>query len=387
MRSEKKGYVVNTTSLNNLYSYLLTDICHFSPLPASWQVSPFTFPIFPVLCNESKPHFLNKRLKIFLNYFLGPVLFIWLCYSIYRQVQTQENLQQSWDMILASATGPQSWKFLLAIMLLGANFGAEAFKWKILISAVQKVSFWKAMKATLSGHALVFNSINRLGESAARSLYLDEGHRLKGMAISMVGSLSLIIVNFVMGLLGMLYMRFFILDATHQLDGLSMFWLTGLMSVLCFGTVLLILLYYKLSWLIRLLEKIPLVARYSFVLESMEKLEWRFLTKILLLSMLRYVVFIVQYVLMMQVFEVGVSVVDTAALVAVMLLVLSIVPSITLAELGIRGEVSLLLFGLLSNNLLGIIATTGSIWIINLIIPAIAGSIFLLGIRLFRNNK
>jgi len=290
-------------------------------------------------------------------------------------------------MIQASVNGPQSWKFILAVLLLGANFGIEAFKWKVLVSTVQKVSFWKAMKATLSGHALVFNSINRLGESAARSLYLDEGHRLKGMAISMAGSMSLIIVNFVMGLCGMLYMRIFIIDATHHLEGLSMFWLTGLMSILCFGTILLILMYYRLSWLIRLLEKIPLVARYRFVVEHMEKLDWRFLTKILLLSLLRYVVFIVQYVLMMQVFEVGIGIIDTASLVAVMLLVLSIVPSITLAELGIRGEVSLLLFGLLSTNLLGIIATTGSIWIINLIIPAIAGSVFLLGIRLFSNNK
>ena len=119
----------------------------------------------------------------------------------------------------------------------------------------------------------------------------------------------------------------------------------------------------------------------------MEKLHWQFLTKILLLSVLRYVVFIVQYVLIMQVFEVGTGVCDTAALVAVMLLVLSIIPTVTLAELGIRGEVSLQLFGLLSTNLLGIVASTGSIWIINLIVPAIAGSIFLLGIRLFRNNK
>jgi hypothetical protein len=290
-------------------------------------------------------------------------------------------------MILDSIRGPQSWKLLLAFALLGLNMGFEAYKWKILVSSVQKVSFGKAIKATLSGHALVFNSINRFGESAARSIFLDEGHRLKGMAISMVGSMSLILVNLVMGLLGMVYMRIFIVDATHHPEGLSMFWLTGLMSIFSFGTILLGLLYYKLSWLIRLLEKIPLVARYRFVVENMEKLHWKFLTKILLLSALRYVVFITQYVLVMQVFEVGISVVDTAALVAVLLLVLSIIPSVTLAELGIRGEASLQLFGLVSTNLLGIIASTGSIWMINLIVPAIAGSIFLLGIRLFRNNK
>lgn len=113
-------------------------------------------------------------------------------------------------MILTSIRGPQSWKLIIAIILLSLNIGIEAFKWKILVSPVQKISFWKAIKATVTGHALVFNSINRFGESAARSVYLDEGYRLKGMAISMVGSMSLIIVNLFIGLLGMLYMRVFI---------------------------------------------------------------------------------------------------------------------------------------------------------------------------------
>jgi hypothetical protein len=49
--------------------------------------------------------------------------------------------------------------------------------------------------------------------------------------------------------------------------------------------------------------------------------------------------------------------------------------------------VSLLLFGVVSSNAVGIIATAAGIWIINLILPAIAGSIFILGVRIFRNNK
>jgi hypothetical protein len=69
-----------------------------------------------------------------------------------------------------------------------------------------------------------------------------------------------------------------------------------------------------------------------------------------------------------------------------MLLVLAIVPTIALAELGFRGKLSLALFGLYSTNTLGIVATAAGIWIINLIIPAVAGTIFIVGIRLFRNK-
>lgn len=330
---------------------------------------------------------LNKKLKIFLNYFLGPILFVWLSYSIYQQVQRQSDLQQSWDMILSSFTGPHAWKLYLVIALMLLNWGIEALKWQILVGPVQKVSYWRAFRAVFSGQALAFNTINRLGESAGRAMYLEEGHRLKGIAISLVGSMSQIIITFVLGLFAMLYMRIFILDATHHLEGLSIFWLTGLMSVLTLGTALFVLLYFRLSWMIRLLEKIPFVAKYKFVVENMEELSWLFLTKILLLSAARYVVFVVQYVLLLQVFEVGINSVDAASLVSVMFLVLAIVPTIALAELGFRGKVSIQLFGLLSSNTIGIIATAAGIWIINLIIPAIAGSVFLLGIRLFRNNK
>lgn len=314
-------------------------------------------------------------------------MFIWLSYSIYKQVQEQNDVQQSWDLILTCFSGPQADKLILVIFLMLLNWGIEAFKWQVLVSPVQKVSYWRAFRAVFSGQALAFNTINRLGESAGRSLYLDEGNRLKGIAISLVGSMSQIIITFVFGLLSMVYMRLWILDATHHLDGLSMFWLTGLMSVLTMGTCLFILLFFRLSWMIRLLEKIPFVAKYRFVVENMESLHWWFLTKILLLSAARYVVFVVQYVLLLQVFEAGIGSGDAAALIGVMFLVLAIVPTIALAELGFRGKVSIQLLGLLSTNTVGIIATAAGIWIINLIVPAITGSIFLLGIRLFRNNK
>jgi hypothetical protein len=65
-----------------------------------------------------------------------------------------------------------------------------------------------------------------------------------------------------------------------------------------------------------------------------------------------------------------------------MFLVLAVVPTIPIAELGIRGKFSLLLFGLVSPNTSGIAVTAAIIWLINRVIPAIAGSLFMLGIKL-----
>lgn len=266
------------------------------------------------------------------------------------------------------------------------NWGIEARKWQLLVSVIERVSFWKAFRAVFAGQALGFSTLNRVGESAGRAIFLEEGNRLRGIVLSVVGSMSQIIVTFVTGLASLIYLRLHILDNTHHLEGLPVFWLNGLIYAITAGIVLFILLYFRIAWLIRLLEKIPFIAKHKFFVQKLEDFHWKELTRILFLSSCRYIVFVVQYVLLLQVFEVNIGWIDAASMVCVLLLVLTIVPTIALAELGFRGKVSIQLFGLLSSNTIGIIATAAGIWIINLIVPAIAGSLFILGIRLFRNK-
>jgi hypothetical protein len=330
---------------------------------------------------------LSKRFKIFLNYIVGPVIFIWLSWSIYRQIQLQADVHQSWAVIKNALSGPQSWKIWAVVLLMTANWGLEARKWQVLIGHIQKVSFRDAFRAILSGQALGFSTPNRIGELFGRAVFLDEGNRLRGIVLSLVGGLSQTIITLLAGLLALIYLRWDILPATDQVAGVSVVWFTGFVAATAIGVGMFILLFFRIAWVIRALEKIRFVNKYRFLIEELENLRRKELTRILLLSVYRYIVFIVQYILLLQVFDVAVSVMHAVCMVGVMLLVLAIVPTIALAELGFRGKVSLQLFGLISANTLGIIATTAGIWIINLIIPAIAGSLFLLGIRIFRNKK
>ncbi|MES2328501.1 MAG: lysylphosphatidylglycerol synthase transmembrane domain-containing protein [Bacteroidota bacterium] len=334
-----------------------------------------------------KQYPLNKKLKILLNYFVGPVVFVWLSYSIYQQIQRQGDVQQSWHLIRAAFSGPQLIKLLSVFGLMFVNWGIEARKWQLLVSSIQEVSFGRAFRAVFSGQAISFNTPNRVGESAGRAIFLDEGNRLRGMVLSTVGSMSQIIITFVMGLAALLYLRLHILSDAHRVTALSIFWIDGLIYAIGIGLFFFIILYFRLSWVIKLLEKIPFIARHRFFVQKLEDLHWKELTRILILSSCRYVVFVVQYVLLLQVFEVNIGWLDASSMVCVMLLVMAIVPTIALAELGFRGKISLQLFGLLSSNTLGIVATAAGIWIINLIIPAIAGSLLILGVRLFRNKS
>lgn len=327
---------------------------------------------------------LKRKYKILLNYIVGPLLFIVLSYAIYRRIQAQSDIRTSWATIQQSFTGPQEWKFWTVMVLSLLNWGIEARKWQVLVKPVQEISLFRAFKAVLSGLALSLFVPNRVGEYVGRILYMDEGNRLRSVALTLIGSVSQLVVTLVAGIGGLIYMRFFILNEHTQLQGLSVFWFDGMLYAIVVGTLLLLLVYYKLSWITSNIERIPFVAKYSYYIQKVETFHWKELNKVLILSIIRFLVFTLQYLLLMQVFNVHINYIDGFWLVCVMFLVLAIVPTIPVAELGVRGNASLQLFGLLSTNTIGIIATAAGIWGINLILPSLAGSLFILGIKLFR---
>src|SRR5437764_11004457 len=93
----------------------------------------------------------QNNFNIFLNYFLGPLLFIWLSASIYNQVRHQPNLGASWIKIKQSMESAKIWNLVIVIFLMLINWAIEAVKWKIAMHNIQRISFFKSFRAVLSG--------------------------------------------------------------------------------------------------------------------------------------------------------------------------------------------------------------------------------------------
>jgi hypothetical protein len=335
----------------------------------------------------AKISILNKRLKIFLNYFLGPALFLILSFSIYRNIVNQPDWKLALQQIKLSFNGVQSWKLILVILLMFANWSCEALKWRVLIGHIQSISFFRAFRAILSGLSisLAMNTPNGAGEYVGRILYIKEGNRLRAITLTLVGSISQLIVTLSLGTIGTFVLRDHFYKATAIL-GYSLKWSDALAYASIAITIVLIFIYFEISLLIRLLERIPFVARYSYFIQKLEDFGWRELLKVLLISVLRYCVFVIQYLLLLEFFNVGIDVISSFWLITIMFLALAIIPTIALAELGVRGKLSIFLFGMFSTNTLGIVLTASTIWLINLVVPALAGSLFILGIKIFRNK-
>ena len=326
---------------------------------------------------------LNKNSKLFINYFLGPLLFVWLSWSIYHQIQKQPNISSAWQGIKESFSTPLVWNLAAVIVLMIVNWSIEAIKWKISVRAIQQVSFLKAFRAVLSGVSFSVSTPNRVGEYLGRALYMDEGNRLKTISITIVGSISQLIITLLMGCIGLIILRNEV--ETSQL--ISPIW----MQVILYGTIAvlfgLLLFYFRLSWLIKWIDKLPGNKRFAYLVRALEDFDAGLLLKLLLLSALRFIVFIIQYYLVFHLFAVEISWWQCLWSVSITFFVLAVIPSFAIAELGIRGEVSIKIIGLFSQNNLGILMASATIWLINLILPAVIGSILILMLRRIIRNK
>lgn len=107
----------------------------------------------------------------------------------------------------------------------------------------------------------------------------------------------------------------------------------------------------------------------------------RLLLYMLFISLLRFGVFILQYGLLFALFDVQLGAAQVLWTISVAFLVMAIIPTIAIAELAQRGKVVIALTGLYSSNELGMTFATAGIWFINLIIPAIIGSLLILRMR------
>lgn len=350
----------------------------------------YTENYFCIVC-QAEPIFaktlncLNKSTKIILNYVLGGALCIWLTYAIYQQVQHQQNLPAAWEHMKETVLG-RGWALLLLVLaMMFVNWGIEARKWQLLVKPLEEIPFKVAFGAILSGVSLSVNTPNRIGEYGGRILYLRNPNKLKAIAATIVGSFSQLIITAVFGIIGFVYYlnAYGITGRGYFSPGITGKLLLGTLIVIC---ALGIILYFRLRVIVSLVEKIPWLRKIKVFIQIIARYSPAELEKLLLLSTVRYMVFSAQYLILL--YALGVSFVwwQGFFMVNVIYVVMAVLPTIAIAEIGLRGSVSLHFLGLLSGNTAGILAATVAIWLINLVLPAAIGSILLLGVKIFKDK-
>ena len=318
-----------------------------------------------------------------LNYYLGPLIFIILSFSLYRQIINKPQINIQWSLIKESTTDSKLW---IVVLLMFVNWGIEAKKWHLLINNIQQFSFYKAVKSVLAGCSITMLTPNRVGEFGGRILYVDNINKIKAISLTIVGSISQLLVTLLMGCFGLFFFKYFSNDNSNILVILPHFWQSFIMSVSVSVTLILLLFYLRLNLVVKLIEKVPVLQNFIKHISVLQEFNNMQLIQILSLSCLRYLVFVLQYVLLLQVIQIQITGLLAFMLITIFYLFMAIVPTFGFIELPVRMGASWEILKLYTTNEIGVGAVALGIWIINLVLPALIGSILILSNKIVREK-
>jgi hypothetical protein len=323
---------------------------------------------------------MNKTTKkILLNYILSPLLMVVLLWLIYRQVTQKDNFSEQWKSFKDHFN--EGNKILLVMVLLMAplNWMLEAAKWYKLLKKIQPVKYFRALASTLTGIAFAIVTPNKIGDFAGRILYVSDKNKLRAAIATLISNLSQTIITYSFGIAGLIYFNIMHPGTWQKLT---------LVAALISASILLFI-YLRVDlianwadgkkWLRKIIVSIRILKRYSR----------KDLLELLAISCCRFCVYNLQFLILANVFGAGIPWLSGILVSGLMFWMITVIPSIFVADLGVRGYIANLLFitTSIATNSVSILAASYMIWLLNLILPAIVGSVLIVTVKFNKSSE
>lgn len=275
------------------------------------------------------------------------------------------HINQLWARFEPNEGTGSSVFLMLACLGMFFNWGLEAIKWKMLIRKFEAVSSFTAVKAVLSGVTLSIITPNQIGDFAGRVIHLELLNKVRGSLITVIGHTAQVIITLVFGFISL---SFF---SIHYAG--VWYWI----PVAAIIVALALWIYLNLARVYRWFDQFKWFIRFEKYADVFAAFQNKELLQILLLSFLRYLIFLFQYYALLLFFQVDIGLLPALACIIGTFCIQSVVPSFLILELGLRGASALAFFTLFSNNHDGILLAAYSLWMVNMLVPAILGMYFI----------
>ncbi|GAB3199704.1 hypothetical protein ABID22_002422 [Pontibacter aydingkolensis] len=321
----------------------------------------------------------NRRFLLLSGKILVVLLTLFL---LHQAIFTAPDALLSWRNILQTALDSSlTGLFLLVAILIPVNWGFEASKWHLLGNKLEPMSYARAYRAVMVGLTLGFITPNRLGDYAGRVLELKSRQRLEAIGAIFIGRFCQLVATVLVGSLGLLYFILRFYWAAYPRVGLSVVFL-----LLALTAAMLVLLFHSKA-MVAVVAAIKPLRPFVHYVAIMGEYTTSEISRLLLLSLGRYFVFLIQFILLLILFGVRLNPVEYASGVAGTFFLKSVVPSVSLlSDLGVRELSAMYLFGLLGEERLHVLSASLSLWLLNIAVPSAVGLYFVLRLRLARKG-
>ncbi len=262
------------------------------------------------------------------------------------------------------------WLTLVAVLLLmPLNVVAEAGKWRLLLRDVETMSIWGAQRQVYYGYVGAFVTPYHAGDYPARAMLLkNKDNWSAAVGLGLVGTIALLVVELIFGIPST--WLFFQYNPSMPMQAFAA------------AFIVLVVLMSILPWVVgRITRRTWKSTQMQQLVAALDKLSYTRFMKTIAWSMLRYIIWALQFALTLHFCGVDISPIQCMIAIPLYYMVVAIFPSLPALNIAIRGSWSLIIFGVFSSNTAGIALAVLLIWMINTVLPMLVGSI------LYRNGK
>ena len=322
---------------------------------------------------------LTKAQKKYFNYGVKLAIVGLAFWFIYSKVNNQKNLLEFKYLINSVDTSAVYWTIAVVMVLMLLNWYFEIVKWKFLIKEIEYLSFWKATKSVFCGLTWAIFTPNRIGEYGGRIMVLKPKNRARAAVLMGVGLFAQLILTSFFGAFGIAWFVSTFLDTPSAVKfGV---WVLATIYGLAF-----VVLYFNVHWVDYLVGKIGFLKKIQPFFDVLRDVSLQQLGYVLFLSLVRFIIFTSQYVLLMLVILPEMAVLPMIIMIFILFFVQSALPTLDIFDFSVRSFVASNLYAYITTQDIAVMAIVSFIWFINLILPAIIGSVFVLNVNYFSDS-
>lgn len=245
------------------------------------------------------------------------------------------------------------------------NWFFEISKWHHLVSLIKKISFLEAMEQSLGALTASLFTPNRIGEYGAKAIYYERPFRKRILLLNLMGNMAQMLATVLFGIIGL------IIFIKQYNMSISYYKLSQLLII-----IMLIIAFLSLG---HKQNKIR-IKGFSIgkVLNYIKSIPFKFHLNNMAFSFLRYIVFSFQFYYLLKVFGSPINYLDAMTAITSMYLMASIIPTIFIFDVVVKGSVAVFLFSFLNINDLLVLCVITTMWLLNFVIPSVFGSYYVM---------
>lgn len=260
----------------------------------------------------------------------------------------------------------------LVLLLLPLNWLLESIKWKMMLANLQFISLKDAVRAVLGGMVTGFFTPNRVGELVGRIACLENQNRRAGATLSLVNSFT---QNLMMAVGGIPACIAFFYVSQNPATGFDVVPYVIIITICMISGIL---LFFRMPQMARNLKPGKISNFLSPYIACLSGYTRTGLLNIMLVTLLRYTVFCMQFYFMLLFFGVNITIWQALIAIPTTYLFVSFTPSLAFSEAAVRSSYSVLFIGAFSGQEIPVILAGVSIWVVNFVMPMMAGSVVIL---------